>query len=132
MISAKNGERRLEDASETHIPWLSRSNSAANVYHHSQSSRPQRIILVLTEPQIANMITKYLTSVTTSFSPFNARSGKTARNFLALLPPNSRSTMAIDIKTLGKEGARVPAMLGLKFSMYMAQGRGAVCICGLM
>lgn len=62
------------------------------------------------------MLTKYLTGVTASFSPFNARSGKTARNFLALLPPNARSTMSIDVKMLGREGANVPASLGLKFS----------------
>lgn len=61
------------------------------------------------------MITKYLTGVTTTFSPFNARSGKTARNFLALLPPNARSTMAIDVKMLPKAQAATPVFLGLKF-----------------
>lgn len=64
------------------------------------------------------MLTKYLTSVSAAFSPFNARSGKIARNFLALLPPNARSTMAIDIKMLGQEGAKMPARLALKFSTY--------------
>ena len=64
------------------------------------------------------MLTKYLTNVTATFSPFNARSGKTARNFLALLPPNARSTMSIDIKMLGQRDAQKPAVLGLKFSMY--------------
>ena len=63
------------------------------------------------------MLTKYITSVSASFSPFNARSGKTARNFLAMLPPNARTTMAISIKMLGKEGAQTPASLALKFSM---------------
>lgn len=62
------------------------------------------------------MHTKYLTSIKTTFSPFNARSGKTIRNFLALLPPNARSTMAIDIKMLPKAQAREPAVLELKFS----------------
>ncbi|EME44158.1 hypothetical protein DOTSEDRAFT_71841 [Dothistroma septosporum NZE10] len=61
------------------------------------------------------MITKYLTSVATTFSPFNARSGKTARNFLALLPPNARSTMAVDVKMLPKLQAAGPAILALKF-----------------
>ena len=64
------------------------------------------------------MITKYLTSITTTFSPFNARSGKTARNFLALLPPNARSTMAIDVKMLPKAQAAAPAFLALKFSKW--------------
>ncbi|KAI5366328.1 Putative ribosomal protein L53 [Septoria linicola] len=61
------------------------------------------------------MITKYITSVTTAFSPFNPKSGKTARNFLAMLPPNARSTMAIDVKLLPKAMAAKPATLELKF-----------------
>ncbi|KXL46495.1 hypothetical protein M433DRAFT_146504 [Acidomyces richmondensis BFW] len=61
------------------------------------------------------MLTKYITAVSTAFSPFNPRSGKTARNFLALLPPNARSTMAIDIKLLGRHEASSPAILNLKF-----------------
>lgn len=63
------------------------------------------------------MLTKYLTAVRTAFSPFNARSGKTARNFLALLPPNARSSMAIEIKTFGRTESERPASLALKFSM---------------
>jgi len=65
------------------------------------------------------MLTKYLTSVATAFSPFNPKSGKTARNFLALLPPNARSTMAIDVKLLDQTKASLPAMLALKFSMWL-------------
>ncbi|KAK5135412.1 hypothetical protein LTR08_005354 [Meristemomyces frigidus] len=61
------------------------------------------------------MITKYITAVTTGFSPFNARSGKTVRNFLALLPPNARSKMAIDVKMFGQREAEKPASLALKF-----------------
>ncbi|KAM3420114.1 hypothetical protein BST61_g3416 [Cercospora zeina] len=61
------------------------------------------------------MITKYLTAVKTAFSPFNPRSGKTARNFLAQLPPNARSTMAIDVKLLPKAMANKPATLALSF-----------------
>lgn len=64
----------------------------------------------------ARMITRFLTSVSTAFSPFNPKSGKTARNFLALLPPNARSTMKIDIKQLSKADANKPALLALKFS----------------
>jgi large subunit ribosomal protein L53 len=64
------------------------------------------------------MLTKYLTSVTTTFSPFNPRSGKTARNFLALLPPNARSTMAINITMLPKAQADAPASLAVKFSTF--------------
>lgn len=70
------------------------------------------------------MITKYLTGVTTTFSPFNARSGKTARNFLALLPPNARSTMAIDVKMLPKAQAATPVFLGLKFSKLSQDAGG--------
>ncbi len=66
---------------------------------------------------VSTMLTKYLTGVTTAFSPFNARSGKTVRNFLALLPPNARSTMAIDVKMFGQSDAQKPATLSLKFSM---------------
>ncbi|EME79195.1 uncharacterized protein MYCFIDRAFT_50931 [Pseudocercospora fijiensis CIRAD86] len=61
------------------------------------------------------MITKYLTSITTAFSPFNAKSGKTARNFLAMLPANARSTMAIDVKILPRAQADRPVILDLKF-----------------
>jgi large subunit ribosomal protein L53 len=62
------------------------------------------------------MLTKYITSVRATFSPFNGRSGKTARNFLAFLPPNARSTMAIDINMLGRNAAEQPGSLTLKFS----------------
>lgn len=62
------------------------------------------------------MLTKYLTNVTTTFSPFNARSGKTVRNFLALLPPNAHSKMAISVKMLGQRDSLMPASLALKFS----------------
>ncbi|TIA64905.1 hypothetical protein D6C77_01122 [Aureobasidium pullulans] len=56
------------------------------------------------------MITRFLTSVSTAFSPFNPKSGKTARNFLALLPPNARSTMKIDVKQLSRADAYKPVM----------------------
>ncbi|PNS18015.1 hypothetical protein CAC42_3974 [Sphaceloma murrayae] len=62
------------------------------------------------------MITRYLTSVKTIFSPFNAKSGKTARSFLALLPPNARSAgMKIDVKMLPQSGASQPGVLNLTF-----------------
>lgn len=64
----------------------------------------------------ARMITRFLTSVSTAFSPFNPKSGKTARNFLALLPPNARSTMKIDVKQLSRADADKPGLLALKFS----------------
>jgi hypothetical protein len=70
----------------------------------------------LTKPKSPKMLTKYLTSVTTAFSPFNPKSGKTARNFLAMLPPNARSTMAIDVKLLPQAQKTLPATLALKFS----------------
>lgn len=66
------------------------------------------------------MITKYITGITTSFSPFNPRSGKTIRNFLASLPPNARSTMRIGVKMLGQKDAAKPAMLDLTFSMSLS------------
>ena len=61
------------------------------------------------------MLTKYLTSVTTAFSPFNPKSGKTARNFLALLPPTAHKTMTIDVKVLSQAQKILPATLALKF-----------------
>lgn len=63
------------------------------------------------------MLTRYITNVKTAFSPFNPRSGKTARNFLALLPPNARANgMVINVKLLNQAQAAAPATLGLKFS----------------
>jgi hypothetical protein len=64
------------------------------------------------------MLTKYLTSVTTAFSPFNPKSGKPARNFLALLPPPAHKTMTIDVKMLSQAQKVLPATLALKFSMF--------------
>ncbi|TKX27274.1 hypothetical protein C1H76_0568 [Elsinoe australis] len=62
------------------------------------------------------MITRYLTSVKTTFSAFNPRSGKTARSFLALLPPNARSAgMKIDVKMLPQSGAAQSGALTLTF-----------------
>jgi large subunit ribosomal protein L53 len=63
------------------------------------------------------MLTKYISAVKTRFSPFNAQSGKTVRLFLAMLPPNARSTMAIDVKMLGRAQAAQPANLSISFSM---------------
>ena len=63
------------------------------------------------------MITRFLTAVTTAFSPFNARSGKTARNFLAMLPANARSQMAIKVDMRPRSAAELPGSLELKFSM---------------
>lgn len=62
------------------------------------------------------MITRFLTSVTTAFAPFNPKAGKTARNFLAMLPPNARSTMAINVKMLPRTEANKPTILSLTFS----------------
>ena len=79
-------------------------------HRHCRNSPP------LPLPSRIKMLTKYLTGVRTSFSPFNARSGKVARNFLALLPPNARSTMTIDVKMLPKTQVDTPSFLDLKFS----------------
>ncbi|KAK3078421.1 hypothetical protein LTS18_007555 [Coniosporium uncinatum] len=51
------------------------------------------------------MITKFLTSISATFSPFALPSGRTARHFLAQLPPNARSTMKISVKMLPREAA---------------------------
>ncbi|KAF2237090.1 mitochondrial ribosomal protein L44 [Viridothelium virens] len=59
------------------------------------------------------MITRFITSVRTSFNPFT-RPGKTARCFLALLPPNARQNMKVDVKTLPR-ASQDPASLGLSF-----------------
>lgn len=67
------------------------------------------------------MLTKYITGVKLVFSPFNATSGKTARNFLASLPSNARSIMAIDVKMLGRTQASAPSTLDVKFSMCSEQ-----------
>jgi large subunit ribosomal protein L53 len=63
----------------------------------------------------AAMITRFLTEVSTRFNPFSARA-KTARSFLALLPPNARSTMKVDIKMLPQH-SKEKTMLAVKFSM---------------
>ncbi|RMZ02560.1 hypothetical protein D0862_05987 [Hortaea werneckii] len=68
------------------------------------------------ESKLSKMITKYITGITTSFSPFNPRSGKTIRNFLASLPPNARSTMRIGVKMFGQNDAAKPAILDLTFN----------------
>jgi large subunit ribosomal protein L53 len=71
------------------------------------------------------MLTKYITAVKTSFSPFNARTGKTVRNFLAMLPPNARSTMSIEVKMLGRAQAEQPADLSISFSMSLRMSKFA-------
>ncbi|KAI9662856.1 MAG: 39S ribosomal protein L44, mitochondrial [Bathelium mastoideum] len=59
------------------------------------------------------MITRFITSVRTSFNPFT-RPGKTARSFLALLPPDARKSMKVDVQTLPR-ASQDPAALGLSF-----------------
>lgn len=63
------------------------------------------------------MLTKFITNISTTFSPFNRVSGKTARNFLAMLPPGARKDMAISVKMLGRQEVDSPASLVVKFSM---------------
>ncbi|KAL1631529.1 39S ribosomal protein L44, mitochondrial [Diplodia seriata] len=61
------------------------------------------------------MITRFLTEVNTKFNPF-VRNAKTARNFLALLPPNARADgMKINAKMLPRL-SKEPTTLELKFS----------------
>ncbi|KAL1651316.1 39S ribosomal protein L44, mitochondrial [Diplodia intermedia] len=60
------------------------------------------------------MITRFLTEVNTKFNPF-VRNAKTARNFLALLPPNARADgMKINAKVLPRL-SKEPTTLELKF-----------------
>lgn len=64
----------------------------------------------------STMITRFLTEVNTKFNPFTP-TAKTARNFLALLPPNARAGMKINAKMLPRT-SKDPTTLGLKFSTY--------------
>ncbi|KAF2835496.1 mitochondrial ribosomal protein L44 [Patellaria atrata CBS 101060] len=59
------------------------------------------------------MITRFLTDVTVRFNPFTAPA-KTARTFLAHLPPNARSNMKINTALLPRT-ATGPTKLFLKF-----------------
>ena len=62
------------------------------------------------------MITRFITSVSTSFNPFS-RHAKTARVFLSFLPPSARQNgVKIDTKLLPRT-SRERSALSLKFSM---------------
>lgn len=58
------------------------------------------------------MITRFLTDVRAKFNPFSPR-GKTARLFLALLPPNARSSMKIETQILSRH-SKEPSVLFIK------------------
>ena len=60
------------------------------------------------------MITRFLTDVRAKFNPFSPR-GKTARLFLALLPPNARSSMKIETQILSRH-SKEPSVLFIKLS----------------
>ena len=45
------------------------------------------------------MITKFISEVSTRFNPFTA-TAKTARSFLAILPPNARKNMKVNVQLL--------------------------------
>ena len=60
------------------------------------------------------MITKFITEVSTTFNPFLPRA-KTARLFLSFLPPNARQTMKVYTKLLPR-ASRDPSFIQLKFS----------------
>jgi len=62
----------------------------------------------------STMITRFLTDVRAKFNPFSPR-GKTARLFLALLPPNARSSMKIETQILSRH-SKEPSVLFLKLS----------------
>lgn len=66
------------------------------------------------------MITKFITEVSTTFNPFLPRA-KTARLFLSFLPPNARQTMKVDTKLLPR-ASRDPSFIQLKFSKLDLRG----------
>lgn len=63
------------------------------------------------------MITRFLTEVNVKFNPF-ARTSKSARLFLTLIPPNARQDGMAVHSTLLPRTSKEPASLGLKFSMW--------------
>jgi large subunit ribosomal protein L53 len=67
------------------------------------------------------MITKFITEVSTTFNPFLPRA-KTARLFLSFLPPNARQTMKVDTKLLPR-ASRDPSFIQLKFSKLDLRSR---------
>lgn len=60
------------------------------------------------------MITKYITDVSTKFNPFK-NSAKTCRSFLAHLPSNARQIMKVNTQILPRH-SQEPSSLSLKFS----------------
>ncbi|KAF7913842.1 uncharacterized protein EAF01_000248 [Botrytis porri] len=62
---------------------------------------------------VANMITRFITEVSTVFNPFSPKA-KTARLFLSVLPPNARQTMKIDTKILPR-ASKERSLVRLKF-----------------
>ncbi|KAI9784757.1 MAG: 39S ribosomal protein L44, mitochondrial [Geoglossum umbratile] len=65
-------------------------------------------------PRLAEMITRFITEVTTKFNPFSPRA-KTARIFLSLLPPNARQAGMKINTTLYPRGSKERSVLSLKF-----------------
>lgn len=60
------------------------------------------------------MITKFITDVSTKFNPFR-KSAKTCRSFLAHLPSNARQVMKVNTQVLPRH-SQDPSSLSLKFS----------------
>jgi len=60
------------------------------------------------------MITRFLSEVRTTFNPFSPRA-KTARNFLAQLPPDARSTGMIIKSTILPRTSKAVPTLAVKF-----------------
>ncbi|MBE7182132.1 MAG: hypothetical protein INR71_13175 [Terriglobus roseus] len=56
------------------------------------------------------MITRFLTSVTAKFNPFSP-GARTARTFLAMLPPTARADMAVDVKLLPRASPDPPSLV---------------------
>jgi len=63
------------------------------------------------------MLTRYITEVTTRFNPFSA-GAKSARLFLAGLPPRARQSGVVVTTQLLARTSKEPSSLRVKFSTY--------------
>ncbi|KAF7919458.1 uncharacterized protein EAE98_009298 [Botrytis deweyae] len=77
-------------------------------YHNCTPQKLHRTLKVS-----SNMITRFITEVSTVFNPFSPKA-KTARLFLSVLPPNARQTMKIDTKILPR-ASKERSLVRLKF-----------------
>ena len=76
-------------------------------------SSPIFLVLYTHAPQPPMSLTRFLTSITTTFSPFQPTS-RTARLFLSYLPPSAHSSVAVKTTLLPRTSTQ-PATLSLTF-----------------